>query len=63
MKFGAYWFRLRVKNPDLNDESAKMTQTVESFRKCLEQAYEVGREEGQSSKKSGPLDFSNMFGG
>jgi len=58
--FLAYWTRLRMKNMGLNDESSKMTITVASFRKSMEQSYNQGAED--AGKKSGFGDGGDLFG-
>ena len=61
MKFGAYWFRLKKKNPGLNDPESRMTLTVAGFEKALKQSFEVGKEEGRTEKGKNPF-LSNPFG-
>lgn len=59
MTFDAYWANLMQKNPDLADPETKMTVSVAAFRKALEQAFEVDREEQKQTDDV----MAKLFGG
>lgn len=59
MTFADYWLKLVDRNPGLRDPASKMTISVESFRRSMEQAYERGREQGADTKSL----FEKVFGG
>ncbi len=44
MTFEQYWQRLIEKNPGLRDDSAKMTISVTSFRRSMQQAFDTGQD-------------------
>jgi len=52
-----------MKNVGLNDESSKMTISVASFRKSMEQAYDQGTQDAKENRgfASGGKLFGDMF--
>ena len=64
MTFAEYWAKLRDKNPGLKlDGATKMTQTVDAFRRALEQAFNVGCEQGRRAGKVLDDVLGLMLGG
>lgn len=65
MTFDQFWQTLKDKNPGLADSDTRMTITVASFRKSLEQSYERGRDQ---ERMTGPQKtyadslFGKLFG-
>lgn len=59
--FEDYWQSLERKNPGLAD-SRKMTISVESFRRSMQQAFDEGRKSGGLDRSSGIPLFDEIFG-
>ena len=61
--FSDYWAGLQVKNSALNDESNKMTISVDSFKKQLKKAYHEGGKDEFNRTGRGKGGFGDLFGG
>lgn len=59
MTFTEYWSALVKRNPDMADESTRMTIGVESFKRSLEQAFEMGQKQARESNRA----MEKLFGG
>lgn len=60
MSFADYWERLCNRNKALRDQSTKMTITVGSFKKSMQQSYEQGA--AQTTKPTTDSLFGKIFG-
>ena len=64
MKFSELWAAMILKNAKLLEPSAKVTITVEQFRKALHQSYDAGqsdaRKEAIGERKA--KDIFDIFG-
>ena len=62
--FFDFWYRIARANPDLNDESRKMTLTAGAFRKLMKRAYEQGHKDRSGGDTHDDLGiFGDLFGG
>ena len=44
--FTEYWVKIKITNPALDDDDAKMTISTTNFQKQLKKAYEAGMKTG-----------------
>lgn len=71
MEFDQLWNAMKVKNPNLSGDAAKVTITAASFRSALKQAYDIGKSSQQQTidrleravnKKPVSSSFGDIFG-